>query len=92
MLYTQYTISNIKKKITLNYLKSAAMGFCSKGLTNEFERAVVNEPSVFDSLKFYCMFIRSVGLNVACNSFFFFSHIMSVSGFDVRSLFTVLSH
>ena len=25
--YTQYTVSNIKKKITLKYLKSAAMGF-----------------------------------------------------------------
>ena len=45
---------NIKKKITLNYTKSAAMGFCSKGLKKEFETAVVNEPSVFESLKFYC--------------------------------------
>ena len=51
--YTQYTISNIKK-ITLNYPKSAAMGFCSKGLKNKFETAVVNEPSVFEPLKFYC--------------------------------------
>ena len=25
--YTQYTIFNIKKKINLNYLNSAAMGF-----------------------------------------------------------------
>ena len=30
------------------------MGFFSKGLKNEFERAVVNEPSVFQPLKFYC--------------------------------------
>ena len=30
--YTQYTIVNIKKKITLNHPKSAAMGFFSKGL------------------------------------------------------------
>ena len=44
--YTHYTIFNIKKKITLNYPKSAAMGFCSKGLNNEFETAVVYEPSV----------------------------------------------
>ena len=56
--YTQYTIFNIKKKITLNYPKSAAMGFCSKGLKNEFETAMVNEPSVFEALKFYCIFIR----------------------------------
>ena len=30
------------------------MGFCSKGLKNGFETAVVNEPSVFEPLKFYC--------------------------------------
>ena len=53
--YTQYTIFNIKMKITLNYPKSAAMGFCAKGLKNKFETAVVNEPSVFELLKFYCM-------------------------------------
>ena len=35
-----------KKEITLNCPKSAAMGFCSKGLNNEFETDVVNEPSV----------------------------------------------
>ena len=27
----------------------------SKGLNNEFETAMVNEPSVFEPLKFYCM-------------------------------------
>ena len=52
---TQYTIFNIKKKITLNYPKFAAIGFCSKGLKNEFETAVVNEPSVFEPLKLYCI-------------------------------------
>ena len=58
--YTQYIIFNIKKKIILNYPKSAAMGFCSKGLKNKFETAVVNEPSVFEPLKFYCiMKVRS---------------------------------
>ena len=46
--YTQYTIFNIKMKITLNYPKSEAVGFCSKGLTNYIETAVVNEPSVFE--------------------------------------------
>ena len=30
------------------------MGFCSKGLKNKFETAVVNEPSMFEPLKFYC--------------------------------------
>ena len=52
--YTQYTIFNIKKRITLKYPKSAAMGFCSKGLKNEFKTAMVNKPSVFEPLKFYC--------------------------------------
>ena len=41
---THNRIFNMKKKNTLNYLKSAAMGF-SKGLYNEFEIAVVIECS-----------------------------------------------
>ena len=53
--YTQYTIFNMNKKNTLNYPKSAAMGLFSKGLKNEFETAVVNEPLVFKPLKFYCI-------------------------------------
>ena len=52
--YTQYTIFNIKKKITLNYPKSAALGFFSKGPKIDSKTAVVNEPSVFEPLKFYC--------------------------------------
>ena len=54
--YTKYTIFHMNRKNTLNYLKSAALGFFSKGLKNEFETAVVNEPSVFEPLKFYCMY------------------------------------
>ena len=53
--YTQHTIFNTNKKNTLYYPKSAAMGFFSNGLKNEFETAVVNEPSVFEPLKFYCI-------------------------------------
>ena len=52
--YTQYTIFNIKRKIELNYLRFAAMGFFPEGLKYEFETAVVNEPSVFGPLKIYC--------------------------------------
>ena len=44
--YTQYTIFIIKEKITLDYPKSAPMGYFSKGLKNEFETAVVNGPLV----------------------------------------------
>ena len=47
-MYTQYTIFNIKRKITLNYPKSAAMEFFPK---HEFETAMVNKPSVFETLK-----------------------------------------
>ena len=53
--YTQYTIYNMNKTNTLNYPKSAATDLFSKGLKNEFETAVVNEPSVFEPLKFYCI-------------------------------------
>ena len=59
--YTQYTIFNINNKNTLNYTRSAAMGFFSKGLKNEFETAVVNEPSVFEPLKFYCILKIKLG-------------------------------
>ena len=58
--YLQYAIFNIRKKITLNYPKSAAVGFCSKGLKKEFETAVVNESSVFESLKFYCIYFQAI--------------------------------
>ena len=40
--------------MTLNYPKSAAMGFFSKALKNEFETAIVNELSVFEPLMIYC--------------------------------------
>ena len=58
--YTQYTIFNIKKKINLIYSKSPAMGFCSEELKNGFETAVVNEPSVFEPPKFYCIYIAHI--------------------------------
>ena len=49
----QYTIYNIKKE---NHPKLSQI--CSYGIfprdSNEFETAVVNEPSVFEPLKFYC--------------------------------------
>ena len=44
---------NTKKKIFLNYPKSASMVFF-QGTQNGFETAVVNEPSVFEPLKFNC--------------------------------------
>ena len=38
----------------LNYSKSADVGFFSRRLNNEFETAVVNEPSVFEPVKVCC--------------------------------------
>ena len=46
---------NIPFKITFNFPESAAKGFFSYGLKNDFETAVVNEPSVLEPLKFYCI-------------------------------------
>ena len=59
--YTQYTIFSMKKKNNLNYPKSGVMGVVSKGFKNEFETAVVNEPSVLEPLKFCCIWV--VNLN-----------------------------
>ena len=53
--HTQYTNFKYKKNTTLNYPSFAAMEFFYNGLKNEFETAVVTEPSVFEPLKFYCM-------------------------------------
>ena len=55
--YTQYTIYNIKKENHSKLPKICSYGFCSNELKNEFETAVVNELSVFEPLKFYCMTI-----------------------------------
>ena len=71
---TKYTIFNTKKKIILNYPKSAAMGFFCKGPKNEFETAVVNEPSVFEALKFYCN-VKTYSGNDFDSFFFFFGQL-----------------
>ena len=46
--YTQHTIFNMNKKNTLNYPKSAAMGFFPLD-----SRMSSKQPSVFEPLKFY---------------------------------------
>ena len=54
--YTKFTIFNIKKKENhLKIIPNLQLWDFSKGLKNEFETAVVNRPSVFEPLKFYCM-------------------------------------
>ena len=67
--YTHHVIINIKEKITLNYPKYnnvCSYGIFSKGLKNEFETAVVNEPSVFEPLKFYCIIFFLI-FRLLCN-------------------------
>ena len=52
--YTQYTISQYKKEIRPKLSQICNYVICSKGPKKEFEPAVVNEPSAFEPLKFYC--------------------------------------
>ena len=58
--YTQYTIFNTNKKNTLKY-PNCSSGIFSRGLKNEFETAV-NEPSVLEPMKFYCICMQMQGL------------------------------
>ena len=51
--YTQYSISQYKKNHP-ELSQICNYGICSKGPKNVFEPVVVNEPSVFELLKFYC--------------------------------------
>ena len=44
-----------KRKITL--ILNLPLWDFSNGLKNEFETAVVDEPSVFEPLKFYCIYL-----------------------------------
>ena len=59
--YTQYTISQYKKENHPKLSQICNCGNCFKGPKNEFEPAVVNEPSVFEPSKFYCIFIEGNG-------------------------------
>ena len=64
--YTKHTMSNIKRKspeLIANKIMSAAMDFC-KGSKNEFEIAVVSEPSVFERVISDKIFIYKFSKNV----------------------------
>ena len=56
---------NKKKHPKLSRICSYMYGIFSKGLKNEFEAAVLNEPSVFEPLKFYCNDISKHSLSLA---------------------------
>ena len=53
--FTQYNISQYKNENHPKLCQICNYEICSKGPKNEFETAVVNEPSVFEPLKFYCI-------------------------------------
>ena len=54
-----------KKENHTKFSQICSQGIFSKGLKNEFETAVVNEPSVLEPLKFY---YRSKSLHCACKA------------------------
>ena len=57
--YTQHTVINMRKKITQNYLKynyvCSYVIFLARDSRTSLETAVVNMPSVFEPLRFYCI-------------------------------------
>ena len=55
--YTQHTISWKTKNISLNICFLELSEEFRKGLKNEFELAMVNEPSVFEPSRFDCIYI-----------------------------------
>ena len=55
--YTQYTFFHYKKENHPKLSQICSYGICSKGLKNQFETAVVNEPSVFEPLIVYCILV-----------------------------------
>ena len=56
--YTQYTIAQYKRENDPKLSQICNYRICSKGLKKEFKTAVVNEPSVFEPLKFYCILYK----------------------------------
>ena len=62
--YTQYTISQYKKENLPKLSQICNYGICSKGHKYEFQTAVMNEPSVFQPLKFYCIMLSELHKDV----------------------------
>ena len=56
--YTQYTISQYKEENHPKLSQICNYRNYSKGPKNECETAVVNEQSVFEPLKFYCIYMN----------------------------------
>ena len=56
--YIQYTNSQYKKENHLKLSKICSDAIFSKGPKNELGTSVVNEPLVFEPLKFYCTYLE----------------------------------
>ena len=52
-----------KKEISPLIIQNLPLWEFSKGLKNEFETAVVDEPSVFEPLKFYCIVLFDIKMH-----------------------------
>ena len=75
-----------KKENHTKLVQFCSQGIFSKGLKHEFETAVVNEPSVFEPLKFYCM-SSSPKYTSANSSNYRFLNLLSVAqNKDTRSI------
>ena len=69
--YTQYTIFQYENEKHPKLSQNCSYGIFSKGLKKEFERAVVNESSVFEPLNFYCSWlVGCFGLNGPLRQYF----------------------
>ena len=57
---TQYTIFQYKKENRPKLFWICTYGIFSKGLKNELETVMVNEPSEFELLKFSCIYSKTI--------------------------------
>ena len=62
------------------------MEFCAKGLKKEFVTAGVNEPSVFEPLKFYC---SSAYLAMALQTSYYGDMALRIGKKLLRNFFTI---
>ena len=60
----KYTIFNIQKENHLKLSQICSHWLFSQKLKKVFETAVVNEPPVFEPLKFYCIFYSILSNNL----------------------------
>ena len=75
--YTQNTISQYEKENHPTLSQFCSYGIFSRGPKNEFETAMVNEPSVFEPLKFNCIKM------ICIQTVFFGMRYLEISDFEI---------